>query len=163
MITRVRPGPEEKALLVFKDPELIAGEIQQALNFLPDVRLENHPEPLDLSRPEDRELLEQILAGQEAASLWANGSLNQNYVLLSAYLAGYNQVREALTWGCLEFTGPEVERHQELVTREELAVYLADALLTLPAPDLPVAGAGGLPGGATRPCRSTSPRCWRIC
>lgn len=137
MITRVRPGPEEKALLLFKDPDLIAGEIQQALNFLPDVRLENHPEPFDLSHPQDRELLEQILAGQETASLWANGSLNQNYVLLSAYLAGYGQVAEALARGCLELSGPEVQRHQELVTREELAVYLADALLTLPAPDLP--------------------------
>jgi len=137
MITRVRPGPEERALLRFKDPDLIAGEIQQALNFLPDARLENRPEPLDLSRPQDRELLAALLAGQEAASLWANGSLNQNYVLLSAYLAGFSQVQEAVARGQVELTGPEVQRHQELVTREELAIYLADALLTLPAPDLP--------------------------
>ncbi len=137
MITRVRPGPEERALLLFKAPEVIAGEIQQALNFLPDARLENHPEPFTLSRPQDRELLAQILAGQEAASLWANGSLNQNYVLLTAYLAGYGRVEEALARGSLELCGPDVERHQELVTQEELAVYLADALLTLPAADLP--------------------------
>ncbi len=137
MITRVRPGPEARAVLHFKTLDTIAGEIQQALNLLPDARLENHPAAFDLCLAEDRELLAQVLAGSEVAPLWANGSLNQNFALLSAYLAGYDRVREALAAGRLELAGPELVQHQELVTREELAVYLEDASLTVPAPDLP--------------------------
>ncbi len=136
MITRVRPGDVERAVLTFKSLDAIGAEIQQALNLLPDTRLE-HLAGFDLRRTQDRELLAQVLAGREVASLWADGSLNQNFTLLNAYLAGYDRVQEFLAAGRLELTGPELGQHQELVTKEELAVYLEDASLTVPAPDLP--------------------------
>ncbi len=138
MVTRVRPGAGERAVLQFKNLDAIGGEIQQALNLLADARLEEHPAAFDLSLAADRELLRQILAEGEMTSLWASGTLNPNFALLSAYLAGYDRVREVLAAGRLELTGPELSRHQELVTREELAVYLQDATLTIPIPDLPL-------------------------
>ena len=137
MITRIRPGPETRAVLVFKEREAIAEEIQQALAFLPDPRLEDRGGAFELTRAEDRALLAQVLAEGEAAAWWADGSLNQNYALLSAYLTGYEGVQAHLAAGRLELAGPEVKGHQDLVTREELAVYLRDVQLTLPAPELP--------------------------
>lgn len=138
MVTRVKPGPEARAVLRFKDWQTIGADIRQALALLPDARLTGHPDAFDLTRQEDRELLRQVLASGQAASWWADGSLNPNFALLSAYLAGYEKIQAMRGGGdTLELTGPELDRHQDLVTREELAVYLADASLSVPAPDLP--------------------------
>ncbi len=135
MITRVQPGGEPRAVLQFKEWSEINGEIHRALGLLPSSHLLERAGPLDLEQPEDRKLLQQVLAEAQGLELWKNGSLDQNYLLLKSYLEGYDLVKDLMPGeGVLTLTGPELARHRELVTREATAVYLKDVLLTIPFP-----------------------------
>jgi hypothetical protein len=135
MITRVQPGPQARAVLKFKEWAEINGEIHRALGLLPSSLLLTRSAPLDLRQPDDRELLAQVLAEAQGADLWAEGSLDSNYLLLKAYLEGYELLQDLLpASGILSLAGPEATRHRELVTREATAVFLKDVLLTLPFP-----------------------------
>ena len=148
MITRVQPGPESGAVLQFKGWDEINGEIRRALGLLPNPRLVDRAEPLNLQEAPDRELLAQVLAEAQEAELWTGGSLDQNYLLLKSYLEGYDLLKDLMpATGVLPLAGPDLARHRELVTREATAVYLKDVLLTIPFP-WPAAGGGvrRLPG-----------------
>jgi hypothetical protein len=134
MITRVQPGPPG-AVLKFKEWPEINAEIHRALGLLPNPRLMERAGPLDLRLPEDRELLNQLLADARSADLWAEGTLDQDYLLLKSYQEGYELLRDLLpASGVLALSGPELARHRELVTREVTAVFLKDVLLTVPIP-----------------------------
>jgi hypothetical protein len=140
MITRVQPGPAPGAVLRFKEWAEINGEVQRALGLLPSTHLAERAAPLDLKAAADRDLLAQVLADAQSAELWAEGTLDQNYLLLKSYLEGFNLVNGLVPEsGVLTLTGPDLARHRELVTREATAVYLMDALLTIPFP-WPAAG-----------------------
>ncbi|MFA5109803.1 MAG: dynamin family protein, partial [Desulfobaccales bacterium] len=140
MITRVQPGPEPRAVLQFKDWDEINGEIRRALGLLPNPRLVDRAEPLDLKEAQDRELLAQVLAEARESELWTEGSLDQNYLLLKSYLEGYDLLKDLMpASGVLSLAGADLARHRELVTREATAVYLKDVLLTIPFP-WPAAG-----------------------
>ncbi|MBM4300151.1 MAG: hypothetical protein FJ121_01260 [Deltaproteobacteria bacterium] len=140
MVTRVQPGPESRAVLRFKGWNEINGEIRRALGLLPNPRLVDRAEPLDLKEAPDRELLAQVLAEAREADLWTGGSLDQNYLLLKSYLGGYDLLQGLMpATGMLPLTGPDLARHRDLVTREATAVYLKDVLLTTPFP-WPAAG-----------------------
>jgi Dynamin family len=135
MITRVQPGPEPGAVLQFKGWDEINAEIRRALGLLPNPRLVDRAEPLDLKEAPDRELLAQVLAEAQEAELWTGGSLDQNYLLLKSYLEGYDLLKDLMpATGVLPLTGADLARHRELVTREATAVYLKDVLLTIPFP-----------------------------
>lgn len=135
MVTRVQPGPEPKAVLQFKEWGEINGEIQRALGLLPNPRLAARGAPLDLKQAEDRELLAQVLAEARGSDLWAEGSLDQNYLLLKSYLEGYDLLHDLMPpTGVLTLSGADLARHRELVTREATAIYLRDARLTIPFP-----------------------------
>lgn len=135
MITRVQPGPEPGAVLQFKGWDEINGEIRRALGLLPNPRLVDRAEPLNLKEALDRELLAQVLAEAQEAELWTGGSLDQNYLLLKSYLEGYDLLKDLMpASGVLPLAGPDLTRHRELVTREATAVYLKDVLLTIPFP-----------------------------
>jgi hypothetical protein len=138
MITRVRPDRELKAVLAFKNWSEINEEIHRALGLLPNDRLIQHAAPLSIKHQADRELLAQILLSGQEDDLWSKGRLSQNYYLLKSYLEGYGLIKEYLDYGRdLALTGPDLARHQEMVTEEARAVYLRDALLTVPNPWLP--------------------------
>ena len=140
MVTRVQPGPESQAVLRFKGWDEINGEIRRALGLLPNPRLVDRAEPLDLQAAPDRELLAQVLAEAREADLWTGGSLDQNYLLLKSYLEGYDLLKDLMpATGVMPLTGPDLARHRDLVTREATAVYLKDVLLTIPFP-WPAAG-----------------------
>jgi len=135
MITRVQPGGQPRAVLKFKDWQEINGEVNRALALLPAPLLKERSGPLDLREAADRDLLGQVLADPQTAALWAEGSLDQNYLLLKSYLEGYEHIRGLMpTGGPLTLTGPALARHQELVSREASAVYLQDVLLSVPIP-----------------------------
>jgi hypothetical protein len=141
MVTRVQPGSESRAVLTFKGWDEINGEIRRALGLLPNPRLVDRAEPLDLHEAPDRELLAQVLAEAREADLWTGGSLDQNYLLLKSYLEGYDLLKDFMpASGTLPLTGADLARHRDLVTREATAVYLKDVLLTIPFP-WPAAGA----------------------
>jgi hypothetical protein len=135
MITRVQPGPEPRAVLQFKGWDEINSEIRRALGLLPNPRLVDRTEPLDLKEAPDRELLAQVLAEAKESDLWTEGSLDQNYLLLKSYLEGYDLLKDLMpATGVLPLAGQDLARHRELVTREATAVYLKDVLLTIPFP-----------------------------
>lgn len=135
MITRVQPGPEPRAVLSFKDWGEINGEVHRALGLLPSASLHGRAAPLDLRQTDDREMLARVLAEAQGADLWAEGSLDPNYLLLKSYLEGYDILKGLLpASGILSLEGPDLVRHRELVTREATAIYLKDVLLTVPFP-----------------------------
>ncbi|MDD3581502.1 MAG: dynamin family protein [Desulfobacca sp.] len=136
MITRIEPGSEPRACLVFKDWEEINGEINRALSFFPSPLLLDRQTPVDLRRPEDRQLITQVLNQVEKDRLLSQDNLDQNYVLLTSYLEGYGQLKDKLEAGQqrLELTNAELAIHQQLVSNETEAVFLKDVLLTLPFP-----------------------------
>ena len=135
MITRVQPGPEDMAVLKFKEWDEINLEIQRALGLLPSNGLLSRATPLDLENAADRQFLGQVLAEAQSADLWQEGSLDPNFLLLKSYLEGYDLLVDLLpASGILSLAGPELARHRELVTRETTAVYLKDVLLTIPFP-----------------------------
>ena len=138
MITRVQPGTEPRARLTFKEWPEITEEIHRALGLLPNDRLLQHAAPLSLQHQTDRELLAQILVAGQQEDLWSKGGLSQNYYLLKSYLEGYGLLKDYLAKGHdLSLAGPDLVRHREMVTQEACAVYLKDALLTVPTPWLP--------------------------
>jgi hypothetical protein len=135
MITRVQPGPEPGEVLRFKSWDEINSEIRRALGLLPNPRLVDRAEPLNLQEAGDRELLAQVLAETKETELWNGGSLDQNYLLLTSYLEGYDLLKDLMPAdGELPLTGTDLARHRDLVTREATAVYLKDVLLTIPFP-----------------------------
>jgi len=135
MVTRVQPGAEDRAVLTFKEWGEINGEIQRSLGLLHSAGLKTRSVPLDLQDAADRQFLSQLLAEAQSADLWAEGSLDPNYLLLKSYLDGYDLLKDLLPpSGILSLAGPQLARHRELVTREATAVYLKDALLTIPIP-----------------------------
>jgi len=141
MITRLQPGSEPQARLVFKDWEVINGEVNRGLAFFPSPLVRTITSPLDLREPRDRELLTQILAQVDRDRLVQQDSLDQNYVLLSSYAEGYPLVTEKLAGGSTawELNAAQLAQHQSLVSQESQAVFLQDVLLRLPFP-WPAAG-----------------------
>jgi hypothetical protein len=135
MITRVQPGAEPGEVLRFKNWDEINSEIRRALGLLPNPRLVDRAEPLNLKEAADRELLAQVLAETKETELWNGGSLDQNFLLLRSYLEGYDLLKDLMPAdGELPLTGADLARHRDLVTREATAVYLKDVLLTIPFP-----------------------------
>jgi len=138
MVTRVTWGEEPRAVLKFKSWDEIHAEISQSLGLLPSARMGERTSPLDLREAADRELLAEMLAEGEAAGYWVGGGLNQDYLLLKAYLEGYPAVSGYLAAGTRHtLAGPSLADHRELVSREATAVYLKDVGLTIPGPWLP--------------------------
>ncbi|OPX20100.1 MAG: hypothetical protein BZ151_05740 [Desulfobacca sp. 4484_104] len=156
MITRIEPGSEPRACLVFKDWDEINGEINQALSFFPSPLLLDRQTPVDLRRPEDRQLITQVLNQVEKDRLMSQDNLDQNYVLLTSYLEGYGRLKDKLEAGQqrLELTKAELAIHQQLVGNESEAVFLKDVLLTLPFPW----PASGLELGDCQGCDSPIPQ-----
>lgn len=136
MITRIEPGEQPRAVLVFKDWDEINGELNSAISFFPSPLLLTRREPFDLRREEDRQLLHTVLAQTEPRQLLHQDMLDKNFILVQSYLEGYPQVAAWLTEGqrTLELTGAEVFKHQQWVGREAAAIFLKDARLTLPIP-----------------------------
>jgi len=135
MITRVQPGSQLKAVLKFKDWEQINDEVNRALGLLPANHLKERTAPLDLREGPDREFLGRVLADNQMAARWAQGGLDEHYLLLKSYLEGFAAVQGLMpAGGVLQLAGPDLARHRDLVSREATAVYLQDVLLTVPIP-----------------------------
>lgn len=141
MITRVEPGQPPRAVLDFKSWEEVNGELNSALSLFPSPVLLERREGYDIRAEADRELLRQALADIDPAHLLNLDMMDKNYILVQSILAGYPEVARLLAGGRqrLEFTGQELDRHQQLVTHDAQAIYLKDVHLILPFP-WPAAG-----------------------
>src|SRR4030042_1172059 len=67
MVTRVQPGPESRAVLRFKGWDEINGEIRRALGLLPNPRLVDRAQPLDLKAAPDRARRRGLVTGEATA------------------------------------------------------------------------------------------------
>jgi len=136
MITRIEPGEEPRAILDFKSWEEVNGELNSALSLFPSPILLERREGYDIRQPSDRTLLSEALGQIEPAQLLNANMLDTNYLLVHSFLTGFPEVEKILAGGPphLELTGPELERHQQLVTHDAKAVYLKDVRLLLPFP-----------------------------
>ncbi|MGQ9920196.1 MAG: dynamin family protein [Desulfobacca sp.] len=136
MITRIEPGESPRALLDFKSWEEVNGELNSALSLFPSPILLERREGYDIRQTTDRTLLLEALGQIDPAQLLNADMMDTNYLLVHSFLTGYSDVEKMLAGGQphLELAGPELERHQQLVTHDAKAVYLKDVRLFLPFP-----------------------------
>ncbi len=136
MITRIEPGEQPRAILDFKDWEEVNGELNSALSLFPSPILLERREGYDIRHASDRALLTEVLNQIDPAQLLNADMMDTNYILVQSFLTGYPEVEKILAGGQqrLELTGPDLDRHQQLVTHDAEAVYLKDVRLILPFP-----------------------------
>lgn len=136
MITRIEPGEPPQAILDFKKWEEVNGELNSALSLFPSPILLERGEGYDIRQASDRTLLTEALAQINLAQLLNQDMMDKNYVLVQSFLTGYPEVARLLAEGeqRLLLSGPDLARHQQLVTHDAKAVYLKDVRLILPFP-----------------------------
>ncbi len=136
IVTRIRGGSGPRATLTFKPWDEINADIEQALVLFPAPLWDREREPFDIRRAADREALGRALAEVGPDLLIRDGRRNENAILLSAYLEGYQRVAELFgaETGVKVLEGEAFAQHQAFVSADAMAVYLQDALLEIAAP-----------------------------
>jgi len=134
VITRVRPGKSLKARLYFKSWDEINAEIRRALVLFPSSSVWKPTEDgFDIRREKDRGDLKNALATLKSAFLITNNARNENNVLLTSYLDGFEKAMQAISSGnndlTLEYTDEQFADHQLFAGNDALAVYLKDILI----------------------------------
>jgi len=138
IVTRVRFGNSLRADLILKGLNEIQEEITDALEFL-DPTNTAFPGKLRIDNAEDRRSLDRFLR-----QLDREGGASEDFVkqtnLLQAYLDGYEEIAQYLKpeESSIYLLEDEAATHREYVGRESKAVYLKQALLTVPARHFPV-------------------------
>ncbi len=138
IVTRIRSGANLKATLYFKSWDEINADVEQALVLFPAGEWRSRKAAFDLRQTGDRQALAQALNALDADLLIRDGRRNENAVLLSSYLEGYDDAQAVVSsgTGVKIFQGPHFSRHQHFVGNDALAVYLRDVLLEIKAPGL---------------------------
>ncbi|MBI4776142.1 MAG: dynamin family protein [Deltaproteobacteria bacterium] len=138
IVTRVRFGNSLRADLTLKGLNEIQTEIRDALEFLAPAGETVSPGKFRIDNSEDRRLLDRFLT-----SLNREADASEDFVkqtnLLKAYLDGYEDIAQYLKpeESSIYLLEDEAAAHREYVGRESKAVYLKQALLTVPARSLP--------------------------
>jgi len=137
IVTRIRAGDTPRAELLFKTWEEINAEIEDALVLLPSFSASRPERGVDIRLEADRKELSRALRELGPERLVSGDVRNTNAVLLSAYVSGFDKVRETVSDQPVTriYEGEDFPGHKEYVGEENLAVYLKDVLLTLPGPE----------------------------
>lgn len=149
-LTRIHPGKEIKATLVFKSWYEINADIRQALVLVPSMQ-QAEALPFDLRRSDDRDQLQQALQSLSSDQLISGGARNADAVLLALYLAGFECMQDTVGADAttVVFENEDFPRHRDYVGNDELAVYLKDIELVIDSkvlahiPDLEIADCQG--------------------
>ena len=138
IVTRVLFGAGLRADLTLKGLNAIQTEITDALDFLDPTNETVSPGKFRLDNPEDRRLLEVFLS-QLHREADASDEFVKQTTLLRAYLDGYDDIAKYLKpdESSISLLEDEAATHREYVGHESKAVYLKEALLTVPARNLP--------------------------
>lgn len=134
IITKIRRGSANRALLHFKSWDSINAEVENALTHFPHLAPGALEAAFDIRRHDHRLLLQQALAAMDSAALFQDGTRTVGSVLLACYLRGYDRI-SALALDahpmvlCLE--ADAFERHQHFVSEDALSVYLQDVQLEI--------------------------------
>lgn len=134
-ITRILTDSEVGGWVELKPWSEVNEELNGALHLLPILQDElSENELLDVRRSEDRLRLQQWLDRMQREWQQTRGQLDPNFIVLNAYLRGYqrlsDKVEESVTR--LTFDEQSLEQHQQYVGREKQAVYVKDMELHYP-------------------------------
>jgi hypothetical protein len=136
-ITRILTNGEIGGWVELKPWSQIADEMNTALRMLPVSQEEMSGEELvDVRRSEDRKRLKSWLEKTQTEWQQIRGQLDPNFILLNAYLEGYNRLYKNVgdTVNRLIFDENSLEQHQRYVGQEGQAVYVRDMELSYPVP-----------------------------
>ncbi len=133
IVTRIRNGNNLRAVIFFKSWDEINADIDQALVMLPTWERPADDKLFDIRREKDRQYLQWALDGLSNDLLITDGARNTSSVMLSLYLAGYDQVQEMVSAdsATFEFSGDKFVEHQTFVGDDAMAVYLKDIELVI--------------------------------
>jgi hypothetical protein len=136
-ITRIRTDEKIEGWVELKPWSLVLEELNTALRMLPIFQEEMGSNGfLDVRRPEDRERLAQYLERIQTEWQQTRGQIDPNFILLNAYLKGYNRLHSSMDESekRLIFDEHSLTEHQNYVGEESRAVYIRDMELHYPIP-----------------------------
>jgi hypothetical protein len=133
IVTKIRKGETNRALLHFKSWDHINAELERTLTHFPLLNWGQGETPFDIRRQDHRQGLHQALEALSGSLLFEDGSRNANSMLLSCYLGGYDRVAPWISGQSpmASFEADQFERHQEFVSQDALSVYLHDVQLEI--------------------------------
>lgn len=133
MVTKVRSGQKLRARLVFKTWEKINSDIERAVVMLPTMRIASDGTGLDIRDEATRKALALALDSLPREYVIARDSRNINSVLLTNYLAGYDEVAAIIgtDTATRTFEQDQFARHRDFAGDDRLAVYLEDIQLDI--------------------------------
>lgn len=136
-ITRILTNGDIGGWVELKPWSQIGEEMNAALRMLPISQEEMGDEDVvDVRRSEDRSRLKEWLEKTRTEWQQTRGQLDPNFILLSAYLEGYNRLRKNVgdSVNRLLFDQNSLAQHQSYVGQEGQAVYVRDMELHYPVP-----------------------------
>lgn len=138
MVTRLRRGDKLRARIFFKSWEEVNADIERALMLFPSSEWRSRRDAFDIRRETDRSDLTAALESLSTRELLSNDSRNLNSLYLSAYLQGYERVKDIIGEDNVvkEFSGSEFPAHQEFSGNDTLAFYLKDICLEVDSRNL---------------------------
>ncbi|MFH1075489.1 MAG: dynamin family protein [Pseudomonadota bacterium] len=135
IITRVRPNGNTSAKLLLKTWNHINKDIMQALGLFPSLEWKSRQGNFDIRNTQDRRDLKKALAALKPEQIISQESKDWNSVLLSAYLEGYDSMKDMIKEDPSSFVYDKelFDQHKNIVGSDALSIYLQDILLTIPS------------------------------
>ena len=138
VVTRVLSGERLRAELKLKGLKQVQDEVLDALGILDPSEERFSSRTFRLDRAEDRAQVRAFLSEMTGLGEMSDDLIRQS-TLLRAYLDGFEELKDILKADESEIRleGEEVTGHRDFVGRETRAIYLKEALLTVPVKKLP--------------------------
>ncbi len=134
-VTRILCDNDAGGWVELKPWSQVSEELNAAVRLLPIVDEDvSQLESLDLRREKDRDRLRGWLQTTQREWQQTQGRLDPNFILLNAYLDGYERLHDRLgeQVNRLVFDARSLDRHQQFVGRETQAVYVHDMQIHYP-------------------------------
>ncbi len=138
MVTKVRSGERLRATLVLKSWEEVNSDIERAVVMLPSIKLPPEGGRLDIRDHDVRQKLNAAIENLPREYLITKDSRNMSSVLLSNYLAGYDDVADLIGENArtLVFEQDRFAMHRDFAGSDRLSVYLKDIRLDIDSVDM---------------------------
>ena len=138
IVTRIRKGNDVKATLFFKSWDEIHSDLEHAMVLLPSMQDASRFTEFDFRQSGSRAALQEILAGLGPEHLVQNGCRNENCILMTSYLKGFEKVKDIISNETVvqNYQDDAFSRHRDFVGDDSLAVYLKDIELEINAETL---------------------------
>lgn len=133
IVTRIKGDKTSSAILAVKTWDEINAEIAQSLVLFPSSDWRSRKEEFDIRNKTDRTELKQVLSTLKTEQLISQNTRDWNSVLFSAYLEGYDHMKDMVDEANNTFVydASHFEKHKDIVGNASRAIYLKDICLTL--------------------------------